>query len=365
MPKQFLTRLSFLLLLPFSICILTFLGCDNKDTGHPDDPRTAIEINPYEGEFPIPSTVTVGMVADLLRVIGGEHFESEQLMGPGVDPHLYTATRDDAAAILSAKLVLYNGLMLEGKMSEVLKSSPQRPAIPVGELLPRSSLQYDPDSKNHPDPHVWMDANLWRLAALSLTEKLCIFDPEHSTEYVNNAAQLESKLTLLHEYGKVIMAGVPTGQRVLVTSHDAFRYFGRAYGLDVQAVQGISTESEAGLKRINELVKMLVEKKVAAVFIESSVSKESIESLLEGASQQGHEVVIGGQLYSDAMGEAGTYEGTYIGMMDHNLTTIAKALGSKTVPEGGFEEYFNSQINAVSPVSAEAENSQQQTAPKE
>ena len=365
MPTQFLTRVSFLILLPTSVLIVTLLGCDNSDIRHPDEPRTSIQIKPYEGELPIQSTVTVGMVADLLRIVGGEHFEIEQLMGPGVDPHLYTATRDDAAAILSAKLVLYNGLMLEGKMSEVLKDSPQRPAIPVGELLPRSSLQYDPDSNSHPDPHVWMDANLWRLAALSLTEKLCIFDPEHSTEYVNNASHLESKLTLLHEYGKVVMAGVPDGQRVLVTSHDAFRYFGRAYGLDVQAVQGISTESEAGLKRINDLVKMLVEKKVAAVFIESSVSKESIESLLEGAAQQGHEVVIGGQLYSDAMGESGTYEGTYIGMMDHNLTTIAKALGSNTVPQGGFEDYFNSQIEAISPAAAEAENSQQQSPLKE
>lgn len=365
MPRPLLTPVSFLILLPASILMLTLIGCDNKDIGHPDEPRTTIEIKPYKGEFPIQSTVTVGMVADLLRVVGGEHFEIEQLMGPGVDPHLYTATRDDAAAILSAKLVLYNGLMLEGKMSEVLKSSPQRPAVPIGELLPKSSLQYDPDSKSHPDPHVWMDANLWRLAALSLTEKLCIFDPEHSTEYANNAAQLESKLTLLHEYGKVVMAGVPNGKRVLVTSHDAFRYFGRAYGLDVQAVQGISTDSEAGLKRINDLVKMLVEKKIAAVFIESSVSKESIESLLEGAAQQGHEVVIGGQLYSDAMGKAGTYEGTYIGMMDHNLTTIAKALGSTSVPEGGFEDYFNSQFDAISPTSGEAENPQQQSALKE
>lgn len=323
-----------------ALLLLSFLGC-NGDSGSTEKSteKSLPSETEFAGNYPIKATVTVGMVADIVRAIGGKHVEVKQLMNAGVDPHLYTATRDDSAAILGADIVFYNGLLLEGKMSEMLeRTSSSRRVFAAGESLSKTNLAEDPTQQHHPDPHVWMSVDMWRTVAKGIQVELSSFDPEHSSDYESAAEILDAKLASLHDYGRKVMAGVPEDQRVLVTSHDAFRYFGGAYGVEVQAVQGISTESEAGLRRINELVDMLVDRKVASVFIESSVPKESIESLLRGAQQKGHRVTIGGTLYSDAMGNAGTYEGTYVGMMDHNLTTIAKALGSTTVPENGFRE---------------------------
>lgn len=233
---------------------------------------------------------------------------------------------------------MYNGLLLEGKMAEVLdRFAKEKPCIPVASELKLPPELVATQDSHHPDPHVWMDVSLWAQAAVRVRDALSEFDPDHASDYAARAATLRSKLDALHAYGRTVMAGIPSEKRVLITSHDAFRYFGHAYGLEVQAVQGISTESEAGLKRINSLVDLLVDRKIEAVFIESSVPKESIESLLEGAAARGRQVKIGGELFSDAMGSDGTYEGTYIGMMDHNLTQIARALGSTSVPEGGFK----------------------------
>ncbi len=181
-----------------------------------------------------------------------------------------------------------------------------------------------------------MDVSLWSEVAQIIGDELCDYDPDHNSDYKERTAALRKRLDSLHNYGVTHIASIPEDQRVLVTSHDAFRYFGKAYGIQVEAIQGISTESEAGLQRVNELVDLIVSRKVKAVFVESSVPKESIEALLLGAESRGHKVTIAAELYSDAMGDAGTYEGTYIGMMDHNLTAIARALGSTTVPESGF-----------------------------
>ena len=283
------------------------------------------------------------MVADLVREIGGKHVEVTQLLGAGIDPHLYKPTRDDVRTVLDSDIVFYNGLMLEGKMAAMLERAGRTlRTFAVGEAIPHEDLAIGAAATNHhPDPHVWMSVALWSRAAQAVGDELADFDPAHASDYAAATDRLCARLDALHAYGKDVLSCVPEEQRVLVTSHDAFRYFGAAYGVEVQAIQGISTESEAGLSRINELVDMLVDRKIGSVFIESSVPKESIEALLRGAESRGHTVRIAGSLYSDAMGESGTYEGTYIGMMDHNLSLIARALGCKRVPKNGFRGVAN------------------------
>ncbi len=288
----------------------------------------------FAGTYPIKATVTVGMIGDLVREIGGEHILVTQLMATGVDPHLYKPLRDATLAIRNADIVFYNGLMLEGKMAEMLTLHGHRSrTFAAGESLPKTVWGSDgADAHTHPDPHVWMNVQLWSQVAGAIGGELAAFDPPHAADYAAATTKLRAKLERLHEYGVSVMACVPEPQRVLVTSHDAFRYFGEAYGVEVQAVQGLSTESEAGLSRINELVDLLVDRKVGAIFTESSVPKDSIQALLRGAQAKGHVVRIPDEsLYSDAMGEAGSYEGTYIGMMDHNLSLIARSLGCPSV----------------------------------
>ncbi len=298
----------------------------------------------FEGNYPIKAVVTVGMVADMVRAIGGKHVEVVQLIGPGFDPHLYNPLRDDVLAIRAADIVFYNGLMLEGKMGDLLgRTANDRRTFAAAESLSSQLLSQalggnDDSTHGVPDPHVWMSVELWQQVAKGICEELVAYDPPHADDYRTAYEKLAGELTELHAYGVRVIQCIPAKQRLLVTSHDAFRYFGQAYGLDVAAIQGLSTESEAGLNRINQLVDLIVEREVASVFIESSVPKDSIEALLRGAQSRGHTVEIAGQLYSDAMGSAGTYEGTYIGMMDHNLSLIARALGCNEVPEGGFRE---------------------------
>jgi manganese/zinc/iron transport system substrate-binding protein len=239
--------------------------------------------------------------------------------------------------LLKADIVFFNGLYLEGKMAETLQRlSAKKRSVAVAERLSAERLGNTTSGHEHPDPHVWMDVSLWSDVAQVIGDELSQYDPAHKDDYLKRTQELRAKLDALHQYGVNQIASIPKDQRVLVTSHDAFRYFGRAYGIEVEAIQGISTESEAGLQRMNELVDMLVARKVKAVFVESSVPKESIESLLLGAQNRGHKVTIAAELYSDAMGASDKYEGTYIGMMDHNLSSIARALGSETVPESGF-----------------------------
>ncbi len=289
----------------------------------------------YQGKYPIQAVATVGMVGDIVQNVGGKHVEVTQLLGPGVDPHLYKTTRDDVQMIMSGDVVFYSGLMLEGKMSDTLiKVARNKPVIAVTESIDESKLLEPAEFAGHFDPHVWMDVSTWSDAVEAVANSLAKFDPKNAASYRANAAAYRDKLALLHEYGKKSIASVPPASRVLVTSHDAFNYFGRAYGLDVQGVQGISTESESGLQRINELIDMLVEKDVKAVFVESSVPRKNIEALVEGVRARGHEIAIGGELFSDAMGAAGKYEGTYIGMLDHNITLATRALGGDA-PAGG------------------------------
>jgi manganese/zinc/iron transport system substrate-binding protein len=230
-------------------------------------------------------------------------------------------------------------LMLEGKMQDSLtrleKDKTKWP-IAVTEHLDEKTLIEPSDSHGHPDPHVWMDVSVWKSAAETVEGALAQFDPKHAEEYRKRGEEYRNRLQALHDYGKRTISTIPHDQRVLITSHDAFSYFGRAYGLRVYGVQGISTDSEAGLQQINALVDQIVKKGVKAVFIESSVPRKNIEALVGGAKARGHEVTIGGELYSDAMGPAGTYEGTYEGMLDHNITTVTSGLGGR-VPPGGMQ----------------------------
>jgi manganese/zinc/iron transport system substrate-binding protein len=232
--------------------------------------------------------------------------------------------------------VIYSGLMLEGKMTDLfVRIGRSKPVYAITERIDEKKDLLEPeDFEGHYDPHVWMDVSLWAKCAGEVGKILSEFDAAHAADYQKRTDSYLAQLTSLHEYGKRALGSIPKESRVLITSHDAFNYFGRAYGLEVQGVQGISTESEAGLQRINELVDLLVKRKVKAVFVESSVPRKNIQALVDGAKSREHEVVIGGELFSDAMGAADTYEGTYVGMLDHNITTVTRALGGTAPPRG-------------------------------
>ena len=278
---------------------------------------------------------TTGMIADTARRIGGAHVEVRALMGTGVDPHAYRQTRSDITAMTRADLVLWHGLYLEAQMEEFLENlARRRPSIPVADAMPRDFLISHEDYDGRFDPHVWMVPDLWRNVAREIARVLSDARPELTTDFGLSLAVFEAELTKLQSYGETVMGTVPKEARVLLTAHDAFGYFGRAFDMEVIGIQGISTESEAGLNRISSLVDTLVERKIGAAFVESSVSDRNIRALIEGAAAQDHTVAIGGELFSDAMGANGTYEATYIGMIDHNITTIANALGG-TVPTRG------------------------------
>ena len=285
--------------------------------------------------YPYRVVTTVGMVADIARHVAGDHAEVINIIGEGVDPHLYKPTRSDVAMLKSGNIVFYAGLHLEGKMGEAIESiRGDIPVHAVAEDIDPADLLSPPEFAGSHDPHVWMDASLWARSTQAIADQLAAYDPTHASDYQANAAAYIGQLTELHAYAQRVIASVPERQRILVTAHDAFNYFGRAYGIEVRGIQGISTESEAGLEDINNLVNMLVEREIAAVFVETSVSDKNIRALIEGAAAQNHTVTIGGSLFSDAMGSPGSYEGTYIGMIDHNATTIARALGGEAPAKG-------------------------------
>lgn len=292
--------------------------------------------------YPYRAVATVGMVADMVRAVAGDRVVVQGIIGEGVDPHLFKPTRGDVAALLAADIVFYSGLMLEGKMADTLVKVARsgKPVHPVTELIDEKSLLEPPEMSGHFDPHVWMDASAWGQCVDAVAKALGEFDPAHRADYAARAATYAADVAKLHAYARTCIATIPEKSRVLITAHDAFNYFGRAYGIDVRGIQGISTESEAGLEDINRLVDLIVRREVKAVFVETSVADKNVRALVEGARSRGRAVRIGGSLYSDAMGPAGTYEGTYIGMIDHNVTTITRALGG-TAPERGLNGRLN------------------------
>ncbi len=310
--------------------VVVLMGC--KEGAPPATGKARLDKVPYR------LVATTAMVADIATAVAGERAKVETIIGTGVDPHLFKPTRDVVAALTSADVVLYSGLVLEGKMTDsfVKLATDGKPVYAVTARLEPSYLLEPEEMQGHTDPHVWMDVLAWSRCAALVADQLSDLDPAGREVYQANARRYEAELARLHEYVKRVIASVPAEQRVLVTAHDAFNYFGRAYALEVRGIQGISTESEAGVDDINKLVDLLVTKKVKAVFVESSVSAANIKAVIAGAASRGHTVAIGGELFSDAMGATGTYEGTYIGMLDHNATLIARALGGEA-PERGMD----------------------------
>ena len=268
---------------------------------------------------------TTGMVADLAIQVGGEHVRVDALMGPGVDPHLYQATPSDLKKLRSADVILFNGKGLEGKMADVFaKLANTKTVAAVTEAI--DEKEFVDSEPGHLDPHIWFDVALWSRCVGVVGEVLAKADPEHAADYRANAASYTSKLLgELDAWVRSRIATIPKDQRVLITSHDAFRYFGRAYGIEVKGLQGISTASVAGVKDVEELVEMIVQRKIKALFVESSVPPKALQAVQEHVRRRGHDVVIGGEMFSDAMGDT-PETNHYIGMIRHNVETLVGAL---------------------------------------
>ena len=302
------------------VSILVWTGCDPKE--HPDASTV--------GKIRV--VTTIGMVTDIVKNIGGERVEVTGLMGPGVDPHLYKASAGDIQRLTSAQLIFYNGLHLESKMGDILAkmSGNTRTVVSVTDAVNRSLLLTPPEFEGQYDPHLWFDVILWMKAVGAVRDTLSEFDSDNTLMYWTNAERYLAKLAELHEYVKSQVKRVPSEQRVLVTAHDAFNYFGKAYGFEVRGLQGISTATEAGIADVQELATFIAARRIPAIFVESSVSTRSLEAVKAAVKSRGFDVKIGGELFSDAMGNEGTPEGTYIGMVRHNVDTIVTALIGRT-----------------------------------
>ncbi|HWQ13214.1 MAG TPA: zinc ABC transporter substrate-binding protein [Roseiflexaceae bacterium] len=311
-----------------AILLLTLLGLGAgalAACGRPAQERARADI----GQRPIRAVATTGMVADAVEQIGGERVQVTALMGPGVDPHLYKASAGDVERLQAADIIFYNGLHLEAAMGEVLERMRGRvTTVAVAENIPTELLLPSDVYENQYDPHVWFDVKLWSKAAERVRDALVELDPASAALYRENAGRYQAELEELHAYVRTQAEKVPAEQRVLITAHDAFRYFGRAYGFEVRGLQGISTASEAGTADVQELAEFIATRKIAAIFVESSVPQRNIEAVQAAVQSRGFSVRIGGQLFSDAMGDPGTPQGSYTGMVRHNIDTIVGALSS-------------------------------------
>ena len=275
----------------------------------------------------IRATTTTTMITDLVRQIGGDQVEVTGLMGPGVDPHLYKASQGDVSALREADVVFYNGLFLEGQMEDILeKTGEQKPTVQVTEHIPEEELLDSPQYEGQFDPHVWFDATLWRTTVDPVVEQLSELDPEGASEFEQRGEEYKRQIDELDSFVEEEISSIPEEQRVLVTAHDAFNYFGRRYGMEVRGLQGISTEAEAGSRDVQELADFLADNEIKAIFIESSVPPQTIEAVQDAARNRGWELEIGGELYSDAGGDEGTEAETYTGMFRENVEIITEAL---------------------------------------
>ncbi|MRX72425.1 manganese transporter [Bacillus lacus] len=284
-----------------------------------------VSSNESDGRLKV--TATTGQIADLAKNIGGSEVEVEALMGPGIDPHLYQASQGDMKKLNEADIIFYNGLHLEGKMGNLLeKLSSEKPVHAVSKEISEDDLLADEENPSIHDPHIWFSIPLWMEAAEAVEKELSDLRPEQSETFQANLEDYKRKLQEMDAYAKEQIEQIPESGRVLVTAHDAFQYFGHQYGIEVMGLQGLSTESEYGLRDVQSLVDLLAERNIKSVFIETSISDKSITAVIEGAKQKGHTVTIGGELYSDAMGEEGTEAGTYLGMFKHNVDRITASL---------------------------------------
>ena len=281
------------------------------------------------GDDKLQIVATTGMIGDAVAMIAGDKAEVTVLMGPGVDPHLYKATQGDLNALRSGDIIFYNGLHLEGKMQEVFdRLATTKKVFPVAAGIPESKLRTvaQVNGISTHDPHIWFDVQLWMLAVAEIGKQLSASDPTNAAFYATQTTKYLEQLAALDVFVKEKMSAIPETHRTLITSHDAFGYFGAAYGIRVKGLQGISTAAEFGLKDITDMVNMIIAEDIKAVFVESSVSEKSIQAVIEGCHQKNHNIKAGGTLYSDAMGAAGTPEGNYIGMVTHNVEVIYAAL---------------------------------------
>lgn len=272
-------------------------------------------------------TTTTSMITDIATVVGGDHVQVTGLMGAGIDPHLYVASEGDMELLQNADVIFYNGLLLEAQMAEILEQIGQRKTVvAVTQGIDEQQLLPWAQYADEFDPHVWFDVSLWMKAVETVRDTLVAADATHAAIYAANATTYLAELAKLDAYVKAEAARVPVEQRILITAHDAFHYFGRAYGFDVRGLQGISTASEAGTADVQALADFIAEKQIKAIFVESSVPVRTIEALQAAVHARNFQVTIGGQLFSDAMGAPDSPAGTYIGMVRHNIDTIVGAL---------------------------------------
>jgi manganese/zinc/iron transport system substrate-binding protein len=283
---------------------------------------------PSLGDRKINVTVTVGMIADAVRNVGGDRVQVTGLMGPGVDPHLYKPSASDVQKLEGADILFYGGLELEGRMTDVFVKIARggKPTIAVSEDVDQSKLREPKEFQGKYDPHIWFDVTLWQDAVRTINANLATLDPGSKVLYQRNTDAYLKQLDELHQYVKAQVATIPQGQRALITAHDAFGYFGRQYGLEVRGLQGTSTATEAGAADVRALAQFICERRIKAIFVESSVPHSTINAVQQAARARRCTVALGGELFSDAMGRDGTPEGTYIGMVRHNVDVIAKAL---------------------------------------
>jgi len=271
--------------------------------------------------------VTTSLLADVVKNIVKDSARVESLMGAGVDPHLYKASLGDLEKLMLADYIFYQGLHLEGKLGEVLdKLGRTKKVMALANELPEKLIIMADEVSKVPDPHIWFNVNIWKKIAISASDKLAIQLPNSAKYFKLNTEIYINKLDSLDQYIKTEINKIPKEKRVLITSHDAFNYFGKEYNIEVKGLQGISTLSEFGLRDVSDLVKMIVNRNIKAVFIETSVSSKSLNAVVAGVREKGGNVVIGGMLYTDALGEPSSKQGTYIGMMKYNVNTIVKGL---------------------------------------
>lgn len=270
---------------------------------------------------------TTGMIGDAVRNIVRDSAEVEILMGPGTDPHLYKMSQGDLNKLTNADIILYNGLYLEGKMGEVLQSMErQKPVTAITNGIAQEKLRNVSGFAGGYDPHVWFSIDLWKEGVAYISQKIIEADPDREAFYRHNTQTYIDSLEQLEQWVRAELSRIPESQRVLITAHDAFGYFGDAYGIRVEGLQGISTVSEPGLKDITRITDLIVERKIKSIFVESSVSEKTVWSVVEGAAAKGQKVTIGGTLYSDALGDEASGANTYIGMVRENVRTIVQAL---------------------------------------
>ena len=304
--------------------MILFVACDDQSDKPSEKASGSTSIS---SQKPIRVVTTIGMITDIVQNVGGDRVHATGLMGPGIDPHLYKASEGDVARLASADLIFYNGLHLEGKMAGVLeRMQDQIKTVVVTQDIDRTILLAPPEFEGAYDPHVWFDVTLWMKAVQRVRDTLIEVDKSSAELYRANTADYLAKLEELHNYVIQQAERISPDQRVLVTAHDAFNYFGRAYGFEVRGLQGISTAAEAGTADVQALVRFIVERRIPAMFVETSVPRRSIEAVQAAVKAKGFSVEIGGQLFSDAMGASGTPEGTYIGMVRHNIDTIVASL---------------------------------------